>query len=246
MKAAEMMTRRVLTVGHEDLLRDAIQLMLQNRISGLPVVDETGTPVGMLTEGDLLRRTETHTERKRPRWLEFLMGPNRLADEYVHTHSRRVKDVMTSKVVAVNPDTPLEDVVGLMEHHHVKRLPVLDGGRLVGIISRANLLQALSVVARDIPESAASDEEIRARLWDQLKKTEWASVDLLNLVVRDGIVHMYGTVTNGRECDALRIAAENIPGVKAVHTHLVWCDALSGSVIELPEQESAAPGKTNS
>ena len=236
MNAAEVMTRSVLTVNREDSLRDAIQLMLQNRISGLPVVDEAGAPVGMLTEGDLLRRAETHTERQRPRWLEFLLGPDKLANEYIHTHSRRVKDVMTPKVIAVAPDAPLEDVVRLMERHHVKRIPVLDGGRVVGIISRANLLHILSAVAGDIPQSAPSDEEIRTRLWSELGKVAWAPASLINIFVRDGVVHLSGTVSNGRECDALRVAAENIPGVKAVHSDLVWCDAMTGSVIELPKE----------
>lgn len=245
MNVAEVMTRRVLTVQDEATLDDAIRLMLNHRISGVPVLDNTGAVEGMLTEGDLLRRTETGTERKRPRWLEFLLGPGKLADEYVHTHSRRVKDVMTRAVISVAPDTPLENLVRLMERHHIKRVPVLDGGRLVGIVSRANLLQALAMVAHTVPASAASDEEIRTRLWDELGKTEWAPRALLNIAVRDGVVHLSGTVTDGRLHDALRTAAENIPGVRLVHSHLVSTDALSGTVIDLPEEETPPPrGKT--
>lgn len=241
MNVAEVMTRRVLTVQDEAPLNEAIRLMLDNGISGAPVVDASGAVVGMLTEGDLLRRMETGTERKRPRWLEFLVGPGKLADEYVHSHSRRVKDVMTRTVVSVTADTPLEDVVRLMERHHVKRLPVLDGERVIGIVSRANLLQALSLAAPALPPSSPSDEEIRERLWAELRKTEWAPLGLLNVAVRDGVVHLSGTLTDWRQHDALRTAAENIPGVKLVHSHLVSTDALSGTVLDLPEEETAPP-----
>jgi CBS domain-containing protein len=241
MKAAEVMTRRVLTVAREGMLDDAIRVMLQNRISGLPVVDEAGKPVGMLTEGDLLRRAETQTERKRPRWLEFLRGPGKIADEYIHTHSRRVKEVMSSRLISAAPDTPLEDVVKLMERHHIKRLPILDDGHLVGIISRANLLQALSVVAHDIPSSAASDDEIRARLWNEINTADWAPSGLINIIVRDGVVHLSGMVTTAREREALRVAAENTPGVKSVQSELVWCEPLSGTVVDLSEEETATP-----
>jgi CBS domain-containing protein len=240
MKTAEVMTRKVLTVGPDDTLSDAIQLMLQNRVSGLPVVGSQGELIGMLTEGDLLRRAESHTERQRPRWLEFLVGPGKLADEYVHTHSRRVGDVMTSGVMTAAPNTPLEDVVSMMEKHRIKRLPVLDDGRLVGIVSRANLLQALAIIAHDIPEAAPTDEQIRAQLWDELQKFDWTPRAFLNIVVRDSVVHLYGSVTDGRESYALKVAAQNIPGVKSVCSYLVWCDPVSGSVIELSGEENTA------
>jgi CBS domain-containing protein len=216
--------------------------MLQKGISGLPVVDDAGKPVGMLTEGDLLRRAETQTERKRSRWLEILLGPSRLAEEYVHAHSRRVKEVMTAKLIAVTSGTPLDQVVSLMEKHCIKRLPVIDDGRLVGIISRANLLRALATVAPDIPEPNSSDEKIRTRLLDELDKAGWTAANFLNVFVRDGVVHLSGLVTNTHECEALRVAAENIPGVRAVHTQFDWCDMMTGSVIDMPEEQTGVPG----
>ena len=144
MKVKDVMTRKVLSIESTANVLQAINSMLQNRISGLPVVNEDGVLVGMVTEGDFLRRTETATERRRPRWLEFLVGPGRLADEYVHTHARKIGDVMTPDPYTVAEDTALEDVVRLMEKHRIKRLPVVRGKQLVGIISRANLLHALA------------------------------------------------------------------------------------------------------
>jgi CBS domain-containing protein len=134
MQVKDVMTRKVLSIEPDVSVLEAVRSMLQNKISGLPVVDANGTLVGIVTEGDFLRRSETKTERQRPRWLEFLLGPGRLADEYVHTHAGRVSAVMTPDPYTVTEDTPLEDVVQLMEKHRVKRLPVVRGKSLVGIV----------------------------------------------------------------------------------------------------------------
>src|SRR6266699_1880303 len=132
MKASDVMTRNIVSIGRDAPIVEAIRLMLDNQVSGLPVVDDGGKVVGILTEGDLLRRSETGTERHRPRWLEILMGPGRIAGEYVRTHGRRVEDVMTSNIVSVTEDTPLDEVVHLMERHRIKRVPVLADDRPVG------------------------------------------------------------------------------------------------------------------
>jgi CBS domain-containing protein len=242
MNAADVMTKRVLTVKFDATLSEAVELMLKNGISGLPVVDGSGALVGMLTEGDLLRRVETGTERKRARWLEFLLGPGKMAAEYVHAHGRKVNEVMSNQAKTVGPATPLEEVVSLMEKQRIKRVPVVEHGRLIGIVSRANLMQALMAVSSVIPPTSASDEEIRARLWTDLEKTEWAPIGLINVIVRDGIVHLHGTITDGRERAALCAAAENVPGVKAVQDHMIWCDYTTGTVIEMPEDEKRAAG----
>ena len=131
-----------------------------NRISGLPVIDTNGVLVGLVTEGDFLRRTETTTEKRRPRWLEFLVGPGRLADEYVKTHARKVDEIMTREPRTITEDTPLEDVVQIMESHKIKRLPVMQGKQLVGIVSRANSLYALASMAPFAPATAATDKTI--------------------------------------------------------------------------------------
>ena len=154
MKVRDVMTRKVLSIEPDANVLQAVRSMLQNKISGLPVVNADGHLVGIVTEGDFLRRAETATERRRPGWLEFLVGPGRLADEYVHTHARKIADVMTRDPHTVTEDTSLEDVVQLMEKHRIKRLPVVRGKLLVGIVSRANLLHALASLAPHVPASA--------------------------------------------------------------------------------------------
>lgn len=240
MKAQEIMSRQVITVGRDSDLGAAIATMLDHGISGMPVVDEDGRPVGMLTEGDLLRRPELGTERRRPRWLEFLLGPGRLAAEYTHTHGRSVADAMSHALHCATPDMPLHQVVDMMERHRIKRVPVQDNGRLVGIITRTNLLRALALAAPALPAASTSDEEIRERLAQELAATAWAPRSMLDIVVRDREVHLYGAILDGRERDALRVAARNIPGVAAVHDHLVWCEPSTGTVVELPEEPDQA------
>src|SRR5439155_17984592 len=149
MKAKDVMTRPVISVEPGTSVQQAAQLMLQRRISGLPVIDKSGRLVGIVTEADFLRRAEMGTQRKRARWLEFLMGPGRLADEYVHTHGRKVEEVMTTDPATVAENSALGEVVELMEKHRIKRLPVVRGNQVVGIVSRANLLHALASAGRD-------------------------------------------------------------------------------------------------
>jgi len=236
MNAADIMTRQVVTVRTDDSVETAARLMLDHHVSGLPVVDDSGAPIGMLTEHDLLRRSETGTERHRPQWLEFLIGPGKLAAEYVRFHGRKIEQVMSEGVVSVTPATSLADVVELMEKRHFKRLPVLEDGRLVGIISRANLLQALIAPVSANPD-AVSDAEILQQLQDELARTDWAPRAMLDLHVTDGVVELHGTITNEHQRAALRVAAENIRGVKQIRDHLVWVDALSGIVADLPNDD---------
>jgi CBS domain-containing protein len=232
MRTGDVMTRQVLSTEPSATVLHAVQLMLQNKISGLPVVDAGGALVGIVTEGDFLRRAETKTERPRPRWLEFLMGPGRLADEYVHTHTRKIADVMTANPRTVTEDTPLEEVVEIMEKHRIKRLPVMNGKKLVGVVSRANLLQALASLAPGASAPAATDAAIREKLLTELEHQKWAPVGFLNVVVLNGVVDFWGTITEERERRALVVAAQNTPGVKDVRDHLVWVDPMSGTVID--------------
>ena len=234
MNASDVMTRNVLSVRPEATIAEAIRLMLDNRISGLPVLDETGRLVGILTEGDLLRRGETGTERHRPRWLEILMGPGRLAEEYVRTHSRRIAEVMTRDPVGVSPDTPLEEIVALMERHRIKRVPVLDGDVPVGILSRADLLRGLAGVLAEAPAAAASDEEIHERILAELARAAWVPRDGVAITVENGVVDLNGVILEEKERVALRVAAENVSGVRAVQDHLVWVEPVSGTVIDAP------------
>jgi CBS domain-containing protein len=234
------MTTNVVSIAPDATILEALQLMLQRRISGLPVVAKGGRLVGILTEGDFLRRVETGTQRKRPRWLEFLVGPGRLADEYTHSHGRNVEEVMTSEPKTVTEDTPLLDVVQLMEKQQIKRVPVVRGQQIVGIISRANLLHALAGIAREIKPTIQSDESIRAHILAELGKQTWAPNALINVTVRTGVVELWGTVLDWRERTALVVAAENAPGVKAVNDHLVWIDTMTGTVIDAPVERPPA------
>jgi CBS domain-containing protein len=233
MQAAEVMTRKLVSIREDATVRDAIHLMLDNQISGLPVVDGAGHVVGIVTEGDLLRRSETGTERRRPRWLEILMGPGRLSGEYVRTHTRRVGDIMTRDVATVPASAELDQIVETMERRRVKRVPVTEGDRLVGIVSRADLLRAL-VQRLDQPPApaAAGDAAIRDRVLAELEAANWAPRVGVTIDVKDGVVLLEGVVSDDKERAALRVAAENVPGVKGVVDRLVWVDPVSGTVID--------------
>jgi CBS domain-containing protein len=236
MKAKDVMTSPVISVEPDASMWQAVRIMLQHRISGLPVIDKEGRLVGMVSEGDFLRRAETGTQRRRPHWLEFLLGPGRLADEYTRSHGRKIQDIMTPDPVTVTGDTSLEEVVRTMEKRRIKRLPVVHDNAVVGIVTRANLVHALAGVARELMPTTTSDEAIRERLLTELAKEAWAPVALIDVIVRDGVVELWGTITEERQRAALIAAAENVPGVKAVHDHLGWVDVVSG-VLYQPEEE---------
>jgi CBS domain-containing protein len=236
MKAHDVMTWGTITVEPDASVTRAVRLMLQNKISGLPVVDANGQLVGMVTEGDFLRRGELGTTRQRPRWLEFLLGPGKLATEYVQTSGQKVAQVMTPEPKTITPETPLDEVVRLMERHRIKRLPVVQDGKLVGIVSRANLLHALASVAREVKAPAGDDATIRERIIAECAKQPWAPH--VNVVVRDGVVELWGVITDERERQAFIVVTENVPGVKAVRDHLAWIEPTSGMVVLSDEDEA--------
>jgi CBS domain-containing protein len=238
MKAHDVMTWGAITVEPEASVARAVRLMLQNKISGLPVVDGEGRLVGMVTEGDFLRRGELGTQRQRPRWLEFLLGPGRLAAEYVQSSGQKVIEIMTIEPKTITPDTPLADVVRLMERHRIKRLPVVQDGKLVGIVSRANLLHALASVAAEVKAPAGDDATIREQILAECARQPWAPH--VNVVVRDGVVGLWGIITDERERQAFMVAAENVTGVKAVHDHLAWVEPTSGMIVLSDEDEAKA------
>ena len=228
MRASDVMSRDVVTVKPDDTVLHAVRLMLQGRISGLPVVNDAGDLVGIVTEGDLLRRSELETQRKRPRWIEFFVGPGRLADEYTHASGRKVHEVMTPDVQSVTEDAPLNAVVGVMERHRIKRVVIMRGRKLAGIITRANLLRALATAAKHVIPESASDTAIRDRLLDHLKTQEWAPVATIDISVVGGTVKLTGTILDDRQRQALCVAAENTPGVKKVEDRLVWVEPVTG------------------
>ena len=239
MKAEDVMTRDVISIAPDATVLQAARLMLQHHISGLPVVNKDGRLVGVLSEGDFLRRRETRTEHKRSRWLEFLMGPGRMAAEYSHSHGSKVAEVMTAEVHTVDEVTALEDIVELMEHKRIKRVPVVCGSQLVGIVTRSNLMHAMVSLARVTQPTAKDDGAIREMLQAEFQKEIWAPAAMTNVVVRDGVVELWGVIIDERQREAMKVAAENIPGVKAVNDHLVWVEPTSGMVIE-PRDEVVA------
>lgn len=234
MKASDVMTCDVISVEPDSSILAAVQLMLQEHISGLPVIDAAGHLVGIVTEGDFLRRQETGTQRRRPRWIEFFVGPGKLADEYVHTSGRKVHEVMSPSVYTISEDASLEEVVHLMERHRIKRLPVMRGSIVIGMITRANLMRALLNVSHEAKPISAVDSAIRKHLLSELNKQSWAPVAMIDVFVRDGVVKLSGVLTDDRERQALRVAAENIPGVKKVEDDLVWIEPMSGMVVAAP------------
>jgi CBS domain-containing protein len=230
MEARQVMTSPILTISPGASVRQAIEMMLEHRVSGLPVVDEIGQLVGLISEGDLLHRSELGTEKHRSKWLDFLVGPGRSATAYVHSHSRRVADVMTCDVATVEETTPLEEVVKLMEKRHIKRVPVVRDGGVAGIITRSDLLRAFlkASAAREVP---ASDEDIRRNICDTIEQEGWAPAGSVHVKVFEGHVTLSGTIFDERERDAIRVCAENQPGVTGVTDDMIWVEPTVGTYI---------------
>jgi len=236
---SDVMTRNVISVTPDDSVEEAASLMLERRISGLLVVDRKGDLVGIVTEGDLLRRNEIGTAQDRPWWMRILVSPGRQAADFTRSHGRKVRDVMTETVICVPYDAPLEKVVDLMEQHHVKRLAVTRDDRVIGIVSRSDLLRALVAHPKQDAAGPIDDNTIRSGIQDGLQKQSWAPTTSLNVTVSKGVVDIYGTITNDDERRAICVLAENTPGVKEVHDHLVYVEPYTGTVIDAPDDKKA-------
>jgi CBS domain-containing protein len=215
----------------------AANIMLKNHVSGLPVVDHAGRLVGIVSQGDFIRRAEIGTQRKRARWLKILLGPGTVASDFVHERGRKVEEVMTLEPYTVTEDATLEEVVHLMEQHHVNRLPVMCADQLVGIVTRSNLLQAVAELAREVPDPTADDDHIRNHIIAFIEKADWSPLGL-GVIVSNGHVHLSGVITNERFREAAMVAAENVSGVTKVHDHLCWVDPMSGAYLNSQEDEA--------
>ena len=240
MLVEQVMSSPVLSVAPTTSIDDAARLMLAHHISGLPVTTPDGVLVGIVSEGDFLRRGELGTKRKRSRWLEFFMSPGKAAEEYVQANTRRVGDVMTTEVATTRPDAPLEEVVEAMSRYRVKRLPVLKDGKLLGIVSRSDLLRALVRSRADAPAEAVSDAVIRDAIAARFAEQSWSGNGLIRAHVEQGTVELTGTLFDERERQAARVLAENVEGVKSVIDHLVSVEPLSGVII-MPPSETSEP-----
>lgn len=237
MIVADVMTRNVLSVSPDATIDEAARMMLERGISGLFVVDAKGELAGIVTEGDLLRRDELGTERHRPWWLRMLVSPGRQAADFTRTHGRRVSDVMTESVISVATDAPLADVVEIMEENRIKRVAVVARKRVVGVVSRSDLLRALVGHSRSAAPVSTDDRTIRESILDGLDNASWAPATTLGVNVAGGVVDLWGTIMDEQERRAIRVLAENTPGVTSVHDHLVFVEPYSGTVIEPPEEK---------
>jgi CBS domain-containing protein len=226
MKASDVMAWKVISVSPEATIVDAIGLMLKNHISGLPVIDQDGKLVGIVSEGDFLRRPETGTERMRSVWLDAFFGPSDSAKAYVRSHGTKVREVMTANPTTVGEHTPLDQVVHLMETHRVKRLPVVRRGKVVGIVTRANLMRALASIHRTARASATDDGAIRDHILLAISKQNWAAGASIDVTVHKGFVDLWGTVSDVAQRNALKTLVEATPGVTEVADHLIWRGAL--------------------
>jgi len=229
MQAMDVMTRDVVTIQGDRPVVEVARLLLDRRISAVPVVDPTGRLLGIVSEGDLLRRVETDTERRRSGWHALMASNWHLAAEYVKSHARRAADIMTRDVVTVSERTPLGDITDIFEDRKIKRVPVTRDGQVVGIVSRADLLRAL-VMATDAESAAPGDDRtIQAALIAELRRQKWARSTGVCIEVKDGVVRLSGTVPpTEAERTALRIAAEQIAGVRTVEDALAPAQARPG------------------
>ena len=244
--AGDIMSANIATTTSDTSLAAAVKLMLDRRVSGLPVLDEAGVLVGILTEGDLLRRVELGTDTHKANWLDFFRSEARLANDYVETHSRVVGDIMTPTVVTVDEAAPLSEVVAVMQGRHVKRVPVMAASRLVGMVSRVDLLRALARSFADAPsETTPDDAGIRAEILAEFGRQSWGPGGGISVVVSGGVVDLGGVIFREAQRGAMRVAAENVAGVTSVHDHMVWVEPNSGMTFA-PDATAAVDGAHHS
>lgn len=232
MDVSDVMTREVVSAAPDMKVEDAARLMVRRGLSGLPVLDERGGLVGIITEGDLLRRAEIGTAGQGPGWLATFFTPGRSAQDYIRTHARKVGDMMTRDVECVGGDTSLADVVTLMELRQVKRLPVVEQGKVVGIVARADLLKALVKALPEASSCTVPDADLDEKLSAEMAKQGWLPRANFGARVENGVVTYFGSIQDERERTALHVIAENIAGVKNIRDELVCIEPMSGAVID--------------
>lgn len=230
MRVADLMTKNVVVARSDMSLAEAIHLMVGHDLSGLPVVDDKGFVVGILTEGDLMRRAEIGTAGSPGRFTSFFLAASS-AQDYTRTHSRHVSDVMTCSVKSVTEDMPLEKAADIMERSHVRRLPVIKDGRLVGILARADILRAIAETMDGRRPSPATDTDIRNGVLRAFRKNGWVPTANVAIDVDNGVVGLSGTISDERFRAALCTIAENAPGSKGVRDRLVCIEPATGAVL---------------
>jgi CBS domain-containing protein len=232
MRVNQIMTPEVITVGADTTILEAANTMLRHHIGALPVVDAAGRLIGIISEGDFIRRAEIGTQHKRGRWLTFLAGADRIATDFAHERGRKVGEVMTPDPLTVAEDTPLDRIVQIMQSSRVKRLPVMRGDRMVGMVTRSDFLAAVAGLARSIPDPSAADDRIRSDVMAAIGQAPWRPCRL-NVTVHDGIVNLNGVVKRESARKASIVAAENVAGVREVRDHLCSAPAYPPSEEDL-------------
>ena len=246
MRVKDAMSKDVVSVSPKATIADALDIMVRSRLSGLPVIDSAGGLVGMVSEGDFLRRSELRTGKQSGSWIVGLLLPGQAAKAYARTHGRRVDEIMSGNVATIESGAGLDEAAALMEKRRVKRLPVVEGEKVVGIITRADFIRALAQFVRPgYEEQPVSDNEIKRRIEAELRAQPWAPIASIDVAVINGVVSVRGVLTDEGQRNAIRAVAENIDGVSAVHDHMTWTDPFGDTLLASPEdEESGDAGKT--
>jgi CBS domain-containing protein len=246
MRAQQIMTQDVVTIGPDAPIAEAVDTMLRHHVSGLPVVDANGDLIGIISEGDFIRRAEIGTPPKRGPWLSFLIGTDRGAADFVRSHGRKVGEIMTPDPLSIREDTPLDEIVEIMESNNVKRLPVVRGKRLVGIVTRSDFLATVADLARHAASPSADDDSLREQVIAAMDGAAWRPCRL-KVTARNGVVSVSGVVASKSARQAAIVAAENVPGVSKVVDNLETRvypppeeDLGGGDIVSLQGQPSTA------
>jgi len=222
MKAQDVMVRDVVTVGPETEVAEAVALLVKHDISALPVVDSDDNLIGILSEADLLEREELGAEHHHPWWIETLLPPSKLAEEFSKAHGKKVSEMMSTDVISASQDTPVPEIAALLERHRIKRVPIVSDGKVVGIVSRSNLIQALASFKPASDPKSETDRSIRLELLDRLgQQRQWTDFGSRNIIVQDGVVHLWGLVSSESERKALTALAQGVPGVSDVADEMI-------------------------
>ena len=219
MEAREVMTRDVVTVGPDTTVGEIAAILVRHRISAVPVVSGTQL-LGLVSQTDLAHRSETGTEKKRKWWLELFADPDATAREYVKSHGLRARDIMTRFVVSVRADASLAEVADVLDAHRIRQVPVISDGRLVGMISRADLVRKVAEARLAAPVTRPDSGTLQKAIWHQIRSQPWLKSAFVNLAVKDGVVELWGAVDSDEQHRALRVLVEGVEGVEKVEDHV--------------------------
>jgi CBS domain-containing protein len=236
MRVKDVMTKNVVSVSPQATVAEALDTMTRSNLSGLPVIDDAGSLVGVVSEADFMRRSELGTEKPGSHWLESIFLPGKAAEIYARAHARRVEEIMSTDVATVLESASLDEAVAVMEKRRIKRLPVLSEGKVVGMLTRADFVHALALFLREPYDQALiSDSEINQRIRAEMQAQLWAPTASVDIAVKDGVVSLRGVLTDERERNAIHALVENVEGVRMVHDQMVWAEPFSGMVTASPE-----------